>query len=109
MNGYDILTLSARLIGIERLDEGIKMMGLSILNATLDDMGFMPISSLSEDTGLPAPGDRQTLIFGTAMLLANALGDGDGREAMGELYARRTAAKKGAIRSLRDVMPKGEW
>ena len=109
MNGYDILTLSARLIGIERLDEGIKMMGLSLLNATLDDMGFMPLSSLSEDTGLPTPTDRQTLIFGTSMLLANALGDSDGREAMGELYSRRAATKKGGVRSLRDVMPKGEW
>jgi hypothetical protein len=109
MNGYDVLTNSARLIGIKHQDETIKIMGLSFVNAILNEMGFAGLSSLSEAVGVSGEGAEQTLIFGTAMLMANAFGDADGRRAMAELYTRRIAKNGSGIALIRDKLPKGEW
>lgn len=109
MNGYDILTHAARLIGVTQQDETVKIMGLSFVNATLSDMGFAGLLSLSEAVGLPGEDGRQTLIFGVAMLMANAFGDPDGRAAMAELYSRRLSKKESGISFVKDKLPKGEW
>lgn len=109
MNGYDVLTHAARLVGITQQDETVRIMGLSFVNAIMNDMGFAGLVSLSEAVGVPSEDGRQTLILGVAMLMANAFGDADGRAAMEELYSRRLAKKESGISFVKDRLPKGEW
>ena len=106
MNGYDILTAAARLTGIQQLDENLKIIGLTIVNSVLEDMGFLAVSSLGESVGLPSTGQRQTLIYGVAMLICNALGDAEGRKAMSDIYYPRLALIKGRVSSVRNIFPK---
>ncbi|MBE6781733.1 MAG: hypothetical protein E7540_03320 [Ruminococcaceae bacterium] len=108
MNGYKVLEEGAKLIGISSLDDNLKIIGLPLLNSVVEDMGFVSLPSLSHLIGLPSDSHRRTLVFGVAMLLANALGDTEARESMSDIYSKRLGLIKGSVSSVRDVMPKGE-
>ncbi len=109
MNGYELLINSTRLIGINEPDENLKIIGLPLINAVIEELGFLPLSSLAENTGISSPDHRQALTFGTAMLICNALGDESGRNAMSQLYSRKLAKINGKNHRVRDVLPKGDW
>jgi hypothetical protein len=109
MTGYGLLTEGLRLMGIGEMDENIKIIGLTLVNTVICDLGFAPIGSLSENIGISSGDAVQTLIFGVATLICNAMGDTDGRNAMSGIYSQKLAAYKGRINKVRDVMPKGEY
>lgn len=109
MNGYKLLTDAARLIGIVETDEELRIIGLPLINTVISELGFVPITSLSESVGISSPSATQALLFGTAMLICNALGDEEGRYAMSQIYSAKRAAIKGRVDRIRDTIPKGDW
>lgn len=108
MNGYKVMEESVKLIGISSLDDNLKIIGLPLVNSVLEDMGFVSVPSLSHLIGLPSDSHRRTLVFGVAMLIANALGDTESRQSMSDIYSKRLGLIKGSVSSVRDVIPKGE-
>ena len=108
MNGYKVIEEGAKIIGVSNLDDNLKIIGLPLVNSVLEDMGFVTITSLSQAVGLPSESHRRTLVFGVAMLIANALGDTEARQSMSDIYSKRLGLIKGSISGIRDVMPKGE-
>ena len=47
MNGYSMLNEAARLIGLDTADEKLKILGLTLLNTALADLGFKSVPTLS--------------------------------------------------------------
>ena len=109
MNGYEILNSAAKLAGFQGLDENLKITGLALVNTVIAEMGYLPISSLSEDTGIASPDARSTLITGTAMLISGSLGDTEERAAFSKIFCSKLATLKGKIGKVKDVLPKGDW
>ena len=109
MNGYKVLEEAAKLQGIATLDDNLKIIGLPIINAILGEMGFSESTSLSNLIGLPSVSHRRTLISGTAMLIANAVGDTSAARAFSADYNKKLSIIKGETLKVKDVMPKGEW
>lgn len=109
MNGYKVLEEAAKLQGISVLDDNLKIIGLSVINAVLSEMGFSELESLSHLVGLPSISHRRALISGSAMLIANAVGDTDGAKAFSDDYNKKLAGLKGEVCKVKDAMPKGEW
>lgn len=107
MNGYRLLDDACRLLGLERADDSVKIMGRPIINAVLCELGFAPLSSLSEPVGVLSPKAEQALLFGTAMLIANATGDETGRNSMSQIYSQKRAALKGRISAVKNRFPGG--
>lgn len=108
MNGYKVLEEAAKLQGISVLDENIKIIGLTIINAVLSEMGFAEAESLSHPIGLPSLSHRRALISGTAMFIANAVGDDLSRNAFSEDYNKKLAKLSSKICRVKDTLPKGE-
>ena len=108
MNGYKALENSARILGLSSLDENLKIIGLPLVNAVLCDMGFKGLNSLSEKVGLPSEDCRTTFTFGLAKLIANAIGDSEGLNAVSKIYAKRMALLKSSVSPVLDILPKGE-
>lgn len=109
MTGYKILWDAARLTGIGEPDENLKIIGLPLINSVISELGFLPLSSLAENVGIASGEVGQALLFGTAMLICNALGDEEGRNAMSQVYNLKLSRIKGRIGRVRDVLPKGDW
>lgn len=109
MNGYKVLEEAAKLQGISGLDDNIKIIGLSLINAVLCEMGFAELDSLSNPIGLPSVSHRRALLSGTAMLIANAVGDEESRNAFSEDYNKKLARLSFKIGKVKDALPKGEW
>lgn len=109
MNGYNLLARAAALIGIEKIGDTLKITGLSIVNAALEEVGLPTLSSLSENIGVLAEKQTTALVFGTATLIALSLGDGEAASAVSQLYAKKLAALKGRCEMVCDRLPKGDW
>lgn len=109
MNGYKVLEEASKLQGISKLDENIKIIGLSLINAVLLEMGFAELESLSHPIGLPSTAHRSALIAGVAMFIANAVGDDETRNAFSDDYNKKLAKINSTTGRVRDTMPKGEW
>ncbi len=109
MTGYKLLCDAAKLTGIGEPDENLKIIGLPLINSVIAELGFLPLTSLAEIIGISSGDDVQALLFGTAMLICNALGDEEGRNAMSQVYNLKLAKTKGRICRVKDVLPKGDW
>lgn len=108
MNGYNVLTDAVRLIGLETPDDSLKIRGLAMINTILCELGYHPIRLLSQKTEVYSAVAVQALIVGTAMLIANSLGDSDCRNALSSAYNDIRRSAMGNINRIRDVMPKGD-
>ena len=102
MNGYKLLEQAVRLLGREQLDENVKIIGLELLAAVSEDMGYMPPESLLEKPPFLGESDRMTAVYGLATLLANAWGEEDMRSAFSEIYNRRLSAVRGRTVKIKD-------
>lgn len=107
MNGYKLLTESARLIGLETVDENLKIIGLPLVNAVICELGYVEISSLSEKIGISSQKVLSALRFGVASLIANAVGDTEAATLTNEKYLSLLTKLKSRIDKVRDVLPKG--
>ncbi len=96
MKGYNIICDAAALAGVSPESKILKSQGLSFLNIVICEMGFLPIKSLGAPHGLPI-GTRHTAVMGTAMLIASAVGDAEGRAALSEGYNLALAKNKGRV------------
>lgn len=108
MNGYKILEDAARLLGLSGLDENLKIIGLPLLNEIITELGFIPVSSLSDFIGISSAKYLSALRFGVATLVANALGDYDSRNAMSKIYTAKLSEVKCKVERVRNVIPGGE-
>ncbi len=102
MNGYNLLQQAVRLLGREQLDENLKIIGLELLSAVAEDMGYIPPKSLSEKPPFVGESDRMTALYGLAMLIANASGEEDMRAAFSDIYGRRLSGAKGRTLKVKD-------
>lgn len=109
MNGYKLISDASKMIGMEIIDEKLKIIGLPIVNAVLEELGFCPLKTLSDGVGVYSRPARQALVFGTAMLICNALGDDEGRASMSGLYNQKLSLLRGSVAKVRDTQPKGDW
>lgn len=109
MNGYVLIEESARLIGLDFADEKLKIIGLTLVNTILCDLGYMGIKSLSNPLGITNQKVLDALKFGVAALGANAVGDGAMAENMSGIYRDKKGRLNAKISSVRDTLPRGEW
>ena len=109
MNGYIMLNEAARLIGLDTADEKLKILGLTLLNTALADLGFKSVPTLS--LRLPEMGVKgaEAVKFCLAALMANAIGDSVSAENMSTVYRAKKGELKNSISKVRDTLPKGEW
>lgn len=107
MNGYKVIEDAARLTGIEQIEEHLKIIGLPLVNAILEELDLTELASLSDEVGALQPSVRQALLFGVAMLICNATGNEEGRYAMSQIYSLKLSGIKGRTQRVRDVMPRG--
>ncbi len=108
MNGYKLLEEAIRLLGREQLDENVKIIGLPIVSAIAEDMGYLPPKSLLEKPPFLGESDRMTAVYGVAMLIANASGEEDMRAAFSDIYSRRLSLVKGRTMKVKDRIFWGE-
>ena len=108
MNGYKLLDEAAKLLGMDWADENIKIIGLPLVNEIICELGFMPISSLSERIGIASPTVCSALRFGVATLIANAIGDLPSRNSLSQIYAQKYSKIASKIDKVRDIFPRGE-
>ncbi len=107
MNGYKLLEQAVRLTGVEQPDENLKIIGLSLLSAVAEDMGYRPPESLAQTVPFIGRTDRMTACYGLAMLIANAVGDEEQRSAFSDIYSRRLGSAKGCTSEVKDSIFKG--
>lgn len=108
MSGYDLLTKATRLLGMEAPDEGMKLAGATALSEVMTDLGFRPISSLSEMVGVASPKTVNALVFGLASHLALAMGDSTAHALLSKQYSRQRAALLGRSEQVCDKLFGGE-
>lgn len=108
MNGYKLIQDAARLIGLEGADENLKIIGLPLVNEIITELGYLPLSSLSDKIGISYPAACSALRFGVAALIANALGDEEAKDTMYQMYSKKYSRLTSKIERVKDVMPKGE-
>ena len=109
MNGYSMLNEAARLIGLDTADQKLKILGLTLLNTALADLGFKSVPTLS--LRLPDMGVKgaEAVKFCLAALMANAIGDTEAAENMSTVYRGKKAELKSTIAKVKDTLPRGEW
>lgn len=108
MNGYKILEDSARLAGFCELDDNLKIMGLVLINEIIQDLGYLPLSSLTESVGISYEKALSALRFGLAALILGTAGDLDGRNEMWAVYTKKKSQIKNRIVRVKNIMPGGE-
>ena len=109
MNGYGMLNEAARLIGLDTADQKLKILGLTLLNTALADLGFKSVPTLS--LRLPDMGVKgaEAVKFCLAALMANAIGDSEMAENMSAIYRGKKAKIQFAVEKVKDTLPRGEW
>ncbi len=108
MNGYKLLEQAVRLLGRQQLDENLKIIGLTLLSAVAEEMGYAMPESLSEKVPFVGQSERMTALYGLAMLIANASGETDMRAAFSQEYNRRLSAVKGRRVVVKDRIFRGD-
>ncbi|MBO5852313.1 MAG: hypothetical protein J6Q74_00690 [Clostridia bacterium] len=109
MNGYALLEEAARLIGLDFNDEKIKIIGLTLVNTALLDLGFAKIQGLGNPLGISNQKAEQALKFCLAALISNAVGDSATAENMSRIYGAQKAEIKSKTDRVREAFPQGEW
>ena len=109
MNGYFILNEAARLIGMDAADEKLKIIGVTLLNTALADMGCQKSISLSAPLTTKDEKVKEAVKFCLAALIANAIGDTEAAENMSGIYRVKKGELKAGIQRVKDILPKGEW
>ena len=108
MNGYKLLERAVRLFGCEQLDENIKIIGLELVSAVAEEMGYMPPESLSERPPFIGEEETATAVYGLAMLIANAGGDASAALNFSDTYNRRLSARKNRNDKVKEKLFSGE-
>ncbi len=109
MNGYELIARAAALIGMEKADDTLKIIGLPLVNAVLEELGFTVLSSLSEGVGIISQKQTSALLFGLAALIASAVGDDAASSTMSAAYKKRLSALKSSTARVKDRLPRGDW
>ena len=109
MNGYSILNEAARLCGLDFAEEKIKIMGLTLLNTALADMGLSKTASLSHPLKIKGVKEAEAVKFCLAALVANSVGEIEAAENMSQIYLRKKGELMRGIGRVKDTMPRGEW
>ena len=107
MNGYKLLERAARLLGYEQLDENLKIIGLELVSAVAEEMGYMPPKSLSEKPPFIGEEETRTAIYGLSMLIANAVRD-EAALSFSDIYNRRLSARKNRTERVKEKLFLGE-
>ena len=109
MNGYALLEEAERLIVLDFNDEKIKIIGLTLLNTALSDLGFAKTKGLSNSLGITNQKAEEALKFSLAALISNSVGDLASAENMSRIYLAKKAEIKSKTDRVRDAFPRGEW
>lgn len=108
MNGYKLLEDAAKLLGLDRADDNMKIIGLPLVNEIITELGFVPIDSLSEKIGTASPAVCSAMRFGVAALMANAVGDTVLYNTLAQTFNQKRSTLASKIEKVRDVLPRGE-
>ena len=104
MNGYELLNKAVRLLGMETPDEGMKLAGQTALYEVMTDLGFHPVSSLSEEIGVFSPTAVSALTFGLAATLSLCMGDEVAHGVLSKEYGRKRGALLSSAEQVRDTV-----
>ena len=108
MNGYAMLNEAARLIGLDSADEKLKIIGLTLLNSALVDMGIKRVPTLSLRLCICSDKKAEAVKFCLAALMANAIGDSAAAENMSKIYIAKKGELLSCIKKVKDTLPQGE-
>ncbi|MCQ2449729.1 MAG: hypothetical protein MJ132_06040 [Clostridia bacterium] len=108
MNGYDIFLRAAAMLGFTRdVAERTGLTGNAggMLRELCMDLGVEPLEALSEALSV-TPAQNEALLYGMAMLMALACGDGAANRYYTSLYNAKRARAKACVGKIADVLPR---